>query len=76
MPSAGFEPAIPTVKLLQTYSLGRTAPVISRYYTYIGTSQYCNAIKNTYLFKYIVIFVALKRKDMIPQTCSSTCCPC
>ena len=43
MPSAGFEPAIPTVKLLQTYSLGHTAIVIGRYY--IGTSHYCTAKK-------------------------------
>jgi len=47
--SAGFEPAIPTVSQLQTYSLGRTATEIDRYY--IRTSQYCTAIKK----KYIVI---------------------
>jgi len=43
MPSAGFEPAIPTFKLLQTYSLGRMATGIGRYY--IRTSQYSTAIK-------------------------------
>jgi hypothetical protein len=58
MPSAGFEPAIPTIKRLQTYALDRTANKNNYIFLiYIDMCQpYCNTadiqiqfIQNTYI---------------------------